>query len=78
MCLLLGQFNEPCIGKIDSGTWFSLSTPFSPVSTVPSSLCVLIGTDGHGLGTLQQSNTLLDVENRGTEVLHCWLMALKG
>jgi len=26
ICLLLGQFSEPCIGKIDSGTWFSLST----------------------------------------------------
>ena len=26
ICLLLRQFSEPCIGNIDSGTWFSLST----------------------------------------------------
>ena len=29
VCLLFGQFSEPCFGKIDSGTWFSLSTSFS-------------------------------------------------
>jgi len=63
--------------KLTVGQGFLRVLPFS-VSTVPPLLCALIGTGGQGLGTFKQSSTLLDVENRGTEVSHCWFKASEG